>query len=620
MPLLEVVHPRSRILVAAALVLLATACGERRVPTTGVFAVARVSPGDGAAVFLNQRLTVYFTERVDALSVTPDTVRVFDDDRHPVAVERLEVGAQSVTLHPRVPLDPTLDDGSFVAGRRYTLEVAGYPQVNAVRSRAGRILARGLRVPFAVVPLTGTADYPRPLLPVGMGNEPFTLDPTRRLEVQIESAALRLHFILPPYPPSVRPGAFAVQRLGGTLHRVEVHPVEVAAARVVRDASDPFPGCSVELELNADPPLSLSDHLAISLVEGESRIVDYAGRPGTLLQETGGTVRHVHVRKGSQVEVARIEAAGAPALEDVGLGIPGFEVRDRRLLPRVRVAAGSGVHGVFAPQESARLGPSEALSLTGGRVVWADATLELSGLEVPEGVRLTIGGFPGPVRILVTGSVRIAGEVVLETVRGPVAEIEDRGAAQVMLLRDDSLTGIAGCVILAAGNIEVTGRFVHVNEKERMGPPLALVAGGRLVMRGRTPPGTICACEGELVGDLQSARLGSIRMRSGYSGLVAVTAQAHTAWVRMPSWVQSAVVASADAADAGVEVLWQTAPPDSIDPTRFDRRPDLWSQPRPISEEIVGAAGQFVRFLLRARVEPGMSRLPGLAGISLSAR
>ncbi|MEZ5963393.1 MAG: hypothetical protein R3F56_06050 [Planctomycetota bacterium] len=602
----------TRRLCALAALVITGACGERR-PSRGgeEFVVQRHLP-DGTAVFMNQRLAVYFSEQVDPLSVTPDTVRVVDREGHPVAMERLEVGSQVVYLHPRAPLTSTLDDGSFVAGRTYVLDVAGYPRVNAVRARSGRVLERGIRIPFRVVSAAGTAECPRPLLPLG---EPFTLDPTRRLEVQADSGVLRLHFTAPPFPPSVRPGAFLVHRLADTLHEIEI-----ASASVLRDPTDPFPGCSVELLLRASPPLALTDQLWLSLVGGDRGLVDYAGHPLALLQETGGRVRHLHVRAGSQVEVAHVTAGDAPELSRVDIATPGFEVRDGRLVPRVRIAAGSGVHGVFAPRESVRLGQSEAIQLAGGRVVWADATLELSGLEVPAGVRLTIGGFPGPVRILVTGSVRIAGEVVLETVRGPVAE-NDGPQPDVLLLRDDhSLTGVAGCVILAAGDVEVTGRVTHVNEHEPMGSPLALVAGGRLMLQGRVPPGTVCACEGEMVGDHLSARIGVIRMRPGYSGLIPVTAEAHTPWVRVPAWAQGAIVARPEAADPGIEVLWQTAPADSIDADRADRRTDLWSQPRPVGEDLVGVGGQYVRFLLRARVEPGVRRLPGLRGVTLSAR
>jgi hypothetical protein len=604
---------KRRLIAAVAALLWVAACSDRRSPPTQ-FAVARVRPAAGSPVFLNQRLTVYFTEPVDALSVTPDTVRVVAADGHTVAMERLEVGSQVVTLHPRPPLTPALTDGSFVPGQDYTLEVAGYPQVNAVRSRSGRFLARGLRVPLPAVGSDGTAEYPRPLLPVGMGNEPFTLDPTRRLEVELESALLQLHFTLPPYPPSVQPQAFSVQRL---VEPSTLRKVEVTGARVVRGVSDPFPGCTVELRLQA--PLSQNDHLALSLVQGELGIVDYAGRPASLLNEAGGALRYVHVRSGSHVEVGRVLATDGPDLHGVALGIPAFEVRDRnRIVPQVRVAAGSGVHGVFAPQSSVRLGPSEALTLASGRVVWADATLELSGLRVPAGVRLTIGGFAGPVRILVTGSVDIAGEVVLETLRSPIPDADDPMASHVVLLREDSLHAVAGCSILAAGDIEISGRISHVQENEPMGAPLALVAGGNLALHGRIPPGTICACEGELTGELQSARPWVIHMRPGFAGLSAVTAQAYTPWVRLPAWVQGAVTAK-PIADEGVEVLWQVAPPDSIDGTKVDRRPDHWSQPRPSSEPLVGVPGQFVRFLLRARVEPGVRRLPSIAGVVLTA-
>ncbi|HLU39633.1 MAG TPA: Ig-like domain-containing protein [Planctomycetota bacterium] len=624
---------RVRARAAMLVVALGAACGGRTGSGEASFAVARVRPGPGTEVFLNQPIAVYFNEPVDALSVTPDTVRVVDEEGHAVAMQRLEVGSQVVTLHPRPPVLAALDDGSFGPGRRYCLEVAGYPQVNAVRSRSGRTLAAGLRQHFTVVSLSGNEEYPRPLLPVGVGDEAFTLDPARRLEVQAGTGVLHLHFTLPPYPPSVQPEAFVVQRLVGPAAgraTVEVQSVPVKAARVVRDPSDPFPASTVALELDATPPIGIHDHLALFLVDGEAGVVDYAGRP---LTPFGGSevaarlpsgyamVCEVKVRAGPALEIARISAADGVGLEAADLGRPGFEARDRvRFVPRVRLAAGSGVHGVLRPEASMRLGPSEALTFSAGRVVHAGATLELAGLEIPAGVRLTLGGFDHPVQILVTGSVRIAGELVLETPRAPLDDAD--GVAAAWPIRDAELGTLAGCVVVAAGDIEVSGRIEHVQEGTPMGPALALVAGGRIALHGRVPPRTVCGAEGGVVGDLQAAHVRPVRLRPGYAGVAPVTAIACTPWVRVPAWVQGPLAGTAIGAEPGVEVLWQAAPPHALDAQRPDPRPETWSQARALvpDDPIPANPGYFVRFQLRARLTPGQLRLPGLTDLVLGAQ
>ncbi len=589
-----------------AIALCLVACGGRRSPQGKPF-TARVTL-NVEPVFLNQPLTVCFSEHVDALSVTADTIRVVDGEGHAVNSLRREVGSKSVTIHPRAPVEPTLDDGSFAPGKVYWHEVAGYPQINSVRSRLGNVLERSLRVALPMVSRQGTTAIPRPLLPPAP-HEFFALELGRRIEVQVESGVLPLHFTLPPYPPSVRPEGFIVQRLAGTLQRIDV-----VAAQVVRDAPRHLAGTTVELRLRADPPLARNDSLWLVLAKGEAALVDYAGR-SVSAAFGDASPRQVFVQSGAH-ELARVMAADSQLLATVDLETPGFEVRDRaRWVPRVRVAAGSGVHGVLRPSESAPLGPGEAFKLSGGRVVRADATLELTGIDIPEGVRLTIGGFAEPVRILVTGSVRIAGELVLETPRGPV-KFDD---PQVEV-RDENLDGLAGCVVVAAGDIEITGRVEHVHERAPMGPAFALVAGGRLALHGRVPPGTICASEGGVVGNMQSSVFRPLRLRPGYSGLTAVLAVAYTPWLPMPLWVQDGVVGTAIEADPGVEVLWQSAPPNAIDGNRVDQRRDTWSSPRPLNEPLVGGAGLFVRFVLRARLEPGQNKLPTIGGIRLHER
>jgi hypothetical protein len=588
-------------------------CGQR---SSGgePFAVRRIRVPE--VVFLNQELTVTFSEPVDALSVTPDTVRVVDDAGHAVPWLRREVGSKLVRLYPRAPVTAGLDDGSFVPGRTYWLEIAGYPQINAVRARGGSILRQSVRVPIPVVGREGTRDYPRPLHYAPGEHEPFALDLGRPPQVQLESGLLTLHFTLPPFPPSVRPQAFIIQRFGTTLQRVEV-----TTARIARDPVRQDAGVIVELQLRADPAIKRGDYLALVLADGPDAVLDYAGRAvSAAFGSEHGPDRgpwQIAVHSDTEHGIARIMASDSPVLEPQDLATPGFDVRDRsRIVPLVRRAAGSGVHGVLRPPESWRLGPGEALALAQGRVVRADATLELAALDIPAGVRLTIGGFTEPVRILISGAMRIAGEVVLETPRDPVPLFPDA----VRQVQEDNLDGLAGCVFVVAGDIEVSGRVEHVHERAAMGPALALVCGGRLQVSGRIPRGTVCASEGDFVGGRQAAQVLPVRLRPGWGGLSAATAVAATRWLRVPPWVQGPLLATAVRADPGVEVFWQTAPASALDPSAPDPSRETWSTLQPLSEPLVGGDGLFVRFQLRAPIVPQADKLPGLDGVILHER
>ncbi len=572
------------------------------------FTAVRIKP-DGERVILNQEITVYFSKPIEPLSVTPDTVRVVDSQGHAVAPAGIDVGSQSLSVRPRPPITPSLSDGTLRPDSDYTLEIAGYPQTNAVRSRDGRVLEHAVRRPFRTVGLSGRDDYAHPLLPVGMGDEPFTLDPARRLDALMETGELRLHFTLPPSPPSVTPAAFVVHAWDGVAQALR--RVSVRSATIVPDASDRFFGSTVSLQLSADPPLQADDNVDLLIAqEGPHALVDYRGRPIRSAARFGGQRLQVHVQPGSHARVFEVAATDQPVLTPVDPARPGFEVRDgNRITPLVRLAAGEGELGPLRPTASVRWSPPARFDAQG-------AVVSLASLEIPEGVRLTIAGVPGPLRLLVSGAIRIDGELLLETAMGPPWD-----PTLGSWLVETELAGVAGCTLIAGGDIRIGGRVAHVHEGDpSLGPALALVAGGGIHLDGRVPPRTVVAGEHELKGAIQRGTPVQVRMTTGWAGKEPARAEAVTEWQRVPPWHRGPFGVEVKGARGAIQVLVQTAPAHPIDPTRIDDRREAWSPAQPAESVSEIPAGGFVRFVLRADVARDLDELPSVAAIALVVR
>lgn len=104
-------------------------------------------------VYLNEALTFSFSEVLDRASVTSDSVRIVDDE----GVEargRLEVHGSSLRFVPLLPTSPDLSDAGLRPGRRYTLELAGFPRPDGLNSIHGHPLAATLVSSFTTVPTT----------------------------------------------------------------------------------------------------------------------------------------------------------------------------------------------------------------------------------------------------------------------------------------------------------------------------------------------------------------------------------------------------------------------------------------------------------------------------------
>jgi hypothetical protein len=172
---MHVVRPHPGALVVA---LLAAACWHRT-PAPPAFEVLRTSPilgSDTEPILLNDSITIYFSDTIQALSVTPDSVSLVDEEDRPVRGS-LRVGSNWATFQPEPPLTRELTDGSLRPGGAYRLFVAGYPRHDAVRASDGRRLAAAVAFPVRVAGI----DYrpvglPAPLRPP-MSELPFVLRP-----------------------------------------------------------------------------------------------------------------------------------------------------------------------------------------------------------------------------------------------------------------------------------------------------------------------------------------------------------------------------------------------------------------------------------------------------------
>lgn len=111
-------------------------------------------------VYLNEALSFSFSEPLERTSVTRDSVRVIDE----LGVEargRLEVQGSSVRFVPHLPTSAELADAGLKPGLRYTVELAGFPRVDCLRSIAGHPLAETVRTTFTTVPASHPSGEPR---------------------------------------------------------------------------------------------------------------------------------------------------------------------------------------------------------------------------------------------------------------------------------------------------------------------------------------------------------------------------------------------------------------------------------------------------------------------------
>lgn len=595
---MQVVRPLPSVLAVA---LLAAACWHRT-PTPPVFKVLRTSPdlgSDSEPILLNDSITIYFSDTLQALSVTPDSVSLVDEEDRPVRGS-LRVGSNWAAFQPEPPLTRELTDGSLRPGGRYRLFVAGYPRHDAVRASDGRRLAAAVAFHVRVAGLGyRPPGLPAPLRPP-MTELPFVLrnqDPLPQM-VPANAPRLRLRFTLPVLPTTAVAEAFEVLLMRTPLETLVPRSVRVVPSRL----PDEITGSTVEIDLgglmrqdgSGHVSLKPSEVISVRLKTGANALRDYWGNTSL----PGAPPWYWVVAAGSSIALAEWTADDG-AIAECDPAVPGFEVRAGVMRPRVRVEAGDGSLGIFRPQRDTTLRPGEPFDRGDGEIVTSrGAVFPFMAVDIPAGVSVTVDARSGPVQILCCADLRIAGAVKL---LGSAQPMQGR-YLQVVPVRD--LLEGAPVAMVAAGDVHVRGTVTAQTTVAAESTVLTLATAGRMHLNGALPFNTILALEAEgpaVHGVLGQTKVVWATFTYGIARGAEFVASGFTSWCQLP-WDREGGVFQADA-DPELRIGWQSAPADIHRRRERDLRRGLArSQPVADQDRIPVEPGAFVRFELTAQL------------------
>jgi hypothetical protein len=606
------------VLILGGLALLA-ACWQRRDAEPADFALVRVHPrldDTTPPLLLNDAITVYFSEPVDPMSVTRDSVAVVDADGHAVR-GRLRVEGTWVTFEPDPPLSAELLDGSLLPDAEYRLSVTGYPCADGVRSARGRLLTRGLQRSFRTAGRdTSHLGLRAPLRPLPGDSRPFLLRPPAAgsMPMPADDPRLQLHFTLPLLPQSVTPAAFALTLVRHRARPGEFEHIEPSAVRLMSHAVDDFPASTVEIEFADAVPVRGSDRtvrllpddlVGVSLQPGEQSFLDYAGRAPLM------AVQWWYVVPGVAVTVAEWPAEPGARYLDADLATPGFEVvAGGGVQPLVRVEAGDGSLGVFRPRRDTVLVPGEAFDRGDGTPVASHGTVfAFQSIEIPAGVTVRVQS-SRTVQLLAQGRVRIDGRLEIAA-DAPPSTLRAGQLVDISTLRE-----CAAATVLGASGIEIGGAVAA--HAASGGSPLALVTAGTLAISGSVPPGSVLATErGGPIAPQSTDRWIAVRvhLQPGLPQGHELLASGFTPFRALPS-DRGASVLRFQASDPGVRVAWQVVPGDPRRRGEPDLDPARAAPPREVldGQRIEAPPGTFLRLRVQARVRGG-APLPRLQSV-----
>lgn len=606
----------------------AVGCGTHQSPEVTPLAVVRISPdlAGGAPLLLNEAITVYFSQAIDPLSVTRDTVSVLDSEGNAVP-GRLRTGTTWVTFEPRPPLQPSLEDGSLRPARDYRLRVAGFPRIDCVRGADGQRLAAGLQRSFRTADqATKPSSLPAPLRPIGDGQLPFlVVGPGAEPTLPVDSPRLRLRFSLPVLPQSLTVDAFQVLLVrpasGAGSRPVELVPLDVRVSSI-----DDLQGCAVELNLGSRPPsrdgasqvLQPGDFVFVKFPPGERSLRDYADRE---LQSPPASLCWTVV-EGAAAVVLQWPGPDENWLSGPDLATPGFEVMHGALQPLVRVEGGDGSLGVFRPTKDTRLVPGVMLDRGDGTLVVSKGNVfSFAAIDIPRGITVAVDARFAPVQLLALGRAKIAGRLVIEG--------QSTNAPPPLGWRGDLATICASTAvaIVAIGGIEIGGEdgeagAAVVASPAATGAPLALVSAGPVDVHAPIPR-TILARErtiGSSASWVERCISVQVPLTHGLPTGVEVKAQGWTPFRTLPTMVQ-ALTFHRNGSSAGVRVEWQAANPDPARQDQPDADPARMAAFREAAEgsTLATTPGSFVRLRFEARVRGG-EPLPRIQSVSVLDR
>ena len=601
---------------AAALLLLAFAgCGGPHRHGLEPLTLVRTSPDltQDIRLYLNQELTLFFSDAIDPLSVTSDSVAVLDADGHRVAFAcPPRLGSHTITIVPDIPLQPDLSDGSFRPDSSYELQVAGYPRPDGVAAADGRVLTAGFRRSFRTLPLdTSLLGLPSPLLPLATATMPFMLMPVSD-NLPAGDPRPRLLFTLPVLASSLSPAAFDVQRARFTANAgIEIQHLLPRGVRLVTDPREVHPGSTVELDLGTEvalrdgggyTTLAPDDIVVVELVANDSALRDYAGRA---VQMPPGCAKQSHrVVPGGNLPLWEWPTPASRSLEPEGLA-PGFEVlRDLTIRPRLCAEAGDGSLGDFHPRRDLVLRADTPFDRGDGtQVISRDGQFPFLSVDIPPGVTVRVETDGLPLRLLACGSMRIQGTLVLAS---PSFEVRLR---PYDFAESSTVLDAVPIALVAGGRIEISGRIAAAVEPQPGHTCCGLIAGGGIERRGPIPRGTVLAVdassgEARLQGiDDPDAIKVSTRLTPGLPSGARLVVNGATPWARLPEGCPTALL-ELRTWSPGIQVGMQQAVADPMYPEQPDLRPDRVSPVRRLqgAGEVSFPQATFVRFLIQADV------------------
>lgn len=605
------------------LVALAGASCWRQPPKAVAFDVVRTSPDlttSAEPLLLNDTVTIYFSDTLNPVSVTSDTIAVLDDQGHHVP-GKLRVGPNWVTFEPLPPLVPDLTDGSFQPGRSYRLQVAGYPRPDSIRATDGRRLEAAhtyeLRTAARDARVGRLPSLLRPLDP----DLPFLLRGYEPQRLPADAPRLQLHFTLPVLPTTVSSDAIRIQRLG--------HPIEELVPRSVRAVSsglDEFPGSTVEIDLGTMPrlrgggvgrPLRAGDFVSVSVQNVPEPLRDYAGNPVLAPADQCWSVV-----RGTSVALVQWPTGDGGVASDDPLG-PGFEVVTGSVRPRARVEAGDGSLGVFRPRADVVLRPGVPFDRGDGVEVTSRGTeFPFLAIDIPAGITVRVEAPGSTAQLLSCGGIHIGGTLQLGAGSVPLF-VPQPGSAVRELLE------AAPMALLAAGDVFVRGRVQVAAPLAADHTALTVACAGRIVFHplGELPYNTILAVESALAEPAEPAIEGPrgqvvatvATFTYGMAAGARWTARGGSPWQALPLDRDGGVVRLVDV-DAGLRVSWQVAPGDPVRKGEPDLAPGRVGRQETAEDQrrIVTGPGAFVRFLVEADLFAGRP-LPQLREVRLIA-
>lgn len=410
-----IMSENSRLAIVAMLVLLGMpAC---RHEGDEYLAVRKIFPEEGHRLLLNQAIVVSFDRPIDPLSVTRDSIRLVDGQGRVLETERVRVRDTTIEFVPRAPIQPNLEDGSYLPGDEITLEIASYPSPGTLRSHLGEWIDRRVRRTWRVV--DGQAMHAEGRLSFLPSLESGSFRLATLPQVSPDGRRVELSFDRPVYPPSLNPLAMRVsERDGGAM------PISFSFRPGGRGRAR---GRFVSLELERPLPASGG---VLWFGSSHHGLLDYRLQPILVPQDPtlmppreGSSLRIQRQASGVSVDgvVESFDRDRRRPRDIDGLGLA-FEVegslvwsRDGLRMPKLDWPGFRSL-GECRPPESTRiLRPgAEAEILAGESIRLPEGILDFDRLVIEERHRVVLVlPSTGRLRVRVAGRMIVRGELIL---------------------------------------------------------------------------------------------------------------------------------------------------------------------------------------------------------------